>query len=176
MKMFISYRRDDTRWVAGRLQEKAAAAQGGESVFMDTEGIRPGVNFRESIRAQLVVSTVVVALIGKDWSGLLSRKTETTPFWLRTFGLPGIAGPMVLPKYRTAEHHRIQQSDDMVRYELEQALELQKRIIPIFVEGAEFPKMAVPLPLRALADLQSMKIDHASFAMVSDQLIREVFS
>jgi hypothetical protein len=67
-KIFISYRRSDSEWAAGRLREALARHFGEEQIFRDKESIRPGVAWREEIQSALRdPSTVVLALIGPRW-------------------------------------------------------------------------------------------------------------
>lgn len=47
--IFISYRRDDSAGYAGRLYDRLAAHFGATRVFMDVEGIEPGIDFVNAI-------------------------------------------------------------------------------------------------------------------------------
>ena len=46
-KIFISYRRDDARGIAGRLMDSLSNYFGDGRVFRDIEGIEGGANFEE---------------------------------------------------------------------------------------------------------------------------------
>ena len=48
-KIFLSYRRDDTQHVAGRLYDRLADHFGQENIFMDVDSIEPGLDFIEVI-------------------------------------------------------------------------------------------------------------------------------
>jgi hypothetical protein len=52
-KIFISYRRDDTKHVTGRLCDRLVSHFGGEKVFIDIDEIAGGDDFVEAIRAKL---------------------------------------------------------------------------------------------------------------------------
>ena len=43
--IFISYRRDDSAYAAGRLYDRLSARFGEENIFMDVEGLDPGEDF-----------------------------------------------------------------------------------------------------------------------------------
>jgi hypothetical protein len=47
--VFISYRRQETSGLAGRLYERLAARLGDDQVFMDVDAIAPGLDFAEVI-------------------------------------------------------------------------------------------------------------------------------
>ena len=65
----ISYRRQDSSPVAGRLYDRLQAEFGKGSVFMDFDSIPYGVDFREHIKQTLKRAKVVVAIIGPEWVG-----------------------------------------------------------------------------------------------------------
>src|SRR5438067_10074126 len=65
--IFISYRREDTAGYAGRLYDGLAAHFGSDRVFMDVQGIEPGVDFVEAIERALSSCEILIVLIGKDW-------------------------------------------------------------------------------------------------------------
>src|SRR5690349_10082183 len=66
-RIFLSYRRDDTRHMAGRLSDRLTDRYGGQSVFMDVDSIEPGLDFGEVIERAIRECTVLIALIGRLW-------------------------------------------------------------------------------------------------------------
>jgi hypothetical protein len=48
-RVFISYRRQESSGLAGRLYERLAARLGDDQVFMDVDTIAPGLDFAEVI-------------------------------------------------------------------------------------------------------------------------------
>jgi hypothetical protein len=66
-RIFISYRRDDAQWAAGRLSDSLAAYFGDDRVFRDIEDIAGGANFGDVIHETLGAADAVVVLMGKDW-------------------------------------------------------------------------------------------------------------
>lgn len=65
ISVFLSYRRDDTRHVAGRLADRL---QEHFEIFMDTDMIEPGMDFIEVIRREIRQCDVLLAVIGTGWT------------------------------------------------------------------------------------------------------------
>ena len=65
--IFISYRRDDTRWSAGRINDHLVAAFGSQRVFFDAITIEPGADFHEVIGSSVSECRVLLAIIGPGW-------------------------------------------------------------------------------------------------------------
>jgi TIR domain/Domain of unknown function (DUF4062) len=61
--IFLSYRREETRHLAGRLADKLGPVQ----VFMDVDSIEPGADFADAIARQVESCDVLIALIGDKW-------------------------------------------------------------------------------------------------------------
>src|SRR3954447_26591883 len=72
-RIFLSYRREDTRSYAGRLRDEFARQFGLERVFMDVDSIAPGSDFTEAIDRALEQTDVFVVLIGPHWSSARDR-------------------------------------------------------------------------------------------------------
>ena len=66
--IFISYRRDDTRVIAGRLYEALKAAFPKKKIFFDVDIPEPGNEIIAKIVRELQSSQVVIALIGPQWN------------------------------------------------------------------------------------------------------------
>src|SRR5947208_14948110 len=102
----ISYRRQDSNPVAGRLYDRLQAEFGKDTVFMDFDSIPYGVDFREHIKSTLERAAVVVAVVGPGGlggqtdasrriddpsefvglqiAGRLSRRFPVIPIWAQT--------------------------------------------------------------------------------------------
>jgi hypothetical protein len=65
-RIFISYRREDSRGFAHRLADKL---HGFGDVFIDVDTIPLGVDFREHIAAAVARCDILLAVIGPRWSG-----------------------------------------------------------------------------------------------------------
>ena len=68
MRVFVSYRREDNPWVAGRLRDRLVDAYGDHNVFFDVDDIPMGVDFRAVIRETLEDVDVVLAIVGTGWN------------------------------------------------------------------------------------------------------------
>ncbi len=122
-RIFISYRRDDSRGYAGRLQGDLSRRYSDEHVFRDVE-IPPGADFGEYITGLVNKCNVVLAIIGPGWLDARDREGE----------------------------RRIDKPDDWVRLEIEQALARDGvEVIPVLVDGARLPpREELPESLLAL--------------------------
>ncbi len=125
MKIFISYRRDDSAGYAGRLFDFLAARFGSENVFMDIDTIEPGDDFRKVIANAVQTCDVVLVMIGRQW-----------------LTIPGPDG-----------QRRLDDPGDWVRVEVATALANPNvRVIPVLVRGASMPgEHELPGELRELA-------------------------
>jgi hypothetical protein len=68
--IFISYRRDDSAYVAGMLSQRLRAVFGADSVYIDIDAIPCGIDFREHIQNAAHKCVVPLAVIGKHWSSI----------------------------------------------------------------------------------------------------------
>ena len=66
-RIFISYRRQETAWPAGRLYDLLVEHFPAEEVFKDVDNIEPGEDFVERITAAVGSCDVLLALIGPQW-------------------------------------------------------------------------------------------------------------
>src|SRR3954453_17374876 len=66
--IFLSYRREDTRHVAGRLFDRLSDHFGPGHVFMDVDSIEPGLDFGEAIERAIERGRAVLVLIGESWT------------------------------------------------------------------------------------------------------------
>src|ERR1700758_3498680 len=110
--IFISSRRDDAAGYAGRLYDRLAAHFSADRVFMDVQGIEPGVDFVEAIERALGSCEILIVLIGKDW----------------------------LAAADTAGRRRLDDPTDFVRLETATALNRGIRVVPVLVEGVAMPR------------------------------------
>jgi len=78
VKVFLSYRRADDRFLAGRLRDRLSEAFGEENIFFDVDSIPPGTDFRTVTRERIDAADVVLALIGSHWDS--TRLAETTDY------------------------------------------------------------------------------------------------
>jgi formylglycine-generating enzyme required for sulfatase activity len=146
-KIFISYRRADSAYAAGRLYDRLCENFGEENIFMDVEGLDPGVDFVESIENAISFCDVLLALMGPQW---LTVTDETG-------------------------QRRLDNPKDFVRVEIAAALERGVRIIPILVQGARMPEAwELPENLHRLVRLNALEIRHERFNADTDRLVRAI--
>jgi ketosteroid isomerase-like protein len=140
----ISYRREDSLPIAGRLYDRLRAEFGKTEVFMDFDSIPYGMDFRTHIKQTLARADVVVAVIGPSWAGPPSGSTR-----------------------------RIDDPSDFVRLEIAAALERGIPLIPVLINDTPMPAAeALPKELEALAFRNGLALDSGiDFHHHADRLI-----
>src|SRR5262245_22416457 len=85
-KIFVSYRREDSEAVTGRVYDRLVQRYNEGSVLMDIESMIPGSDFRKRINELLQECDVMTAIVGTRWLGPMkggrSRIDEETD-WVR---------------------------------------------------------------------------------------------
>jgi hypothetical protein len=66
----ISYRREDTAPIAGRIYDRLQSIFGRDRVFLDFDSIPFGVDFRTHISESLSRCQALLVVIGPHWSGV----------------------------------------------------------------------------------------------------------
>jgi predicted ATPase len=129
--MMISYRRDDSAGITGRIFDHLSAHFGPGNVFMDVDAIPIGVDFHQHIDATLKAVEFLIVVIGPRWSG---ERTDGT--------------------------HRVDDPADLVRIEIETGLHNGLRIVPVLVDDARMPTSdSLPETLRELASLNATRVE-----------------
>ena len=147
MRLFLSYRRDDTGGRAGRLFDALVTRYGHDAVFQDVNTVEPGLNFVQQVEVAIKSSDVVLVVIGPQW-----------------LSSPAPEGG-----------RRVDRPDDFVRRELTIALDADVRVVPVLVDGATLP-LAGELPegIVPLLQRQAVSIDDVSWRQDVDALIRRL--
>ena len=131
MTIFISYRREPDQYVAGHLSRDLRAVFGECQVLRDKESIAGGVSWKQYVLKAIGKSSVLLVLIGKDWSNV--RDTSGT--------------------------RRLDKLDDPLRLEIGDAIRDGASIIPLLLEDAQMPAPAeLPPPLAMLAELKALDL------------------
>ena len=134
--VFLSYRREDTRHIAGRLADRLIERLGSAQVFMDVDTIEPGADFAAAIAREVASCDVLIALIGLTWSTITDQRGR----------------------------RRLDDPDDFVVLEIRAALEREINVIPVLVDGAVMPnRNGLPERLRGLALRNAIRVDHETF-------------
>jgi TIR domain len=107
----------------------------GYEVFIDV-GIHAGEKWREKIEQALSSCAVLLAVMGRDW---LEMKDDHG-------------------------RRRLDDSDDVVRFEIEAALQRDVPVIPVLIDDAEPPKRSeLPTSLRAAVDREGETVRNPKF-------------
>lgn len=143
--IFISYRRDDAAGYAGRLYDRLVGHFGPEQVFMDVEGIEPGLDFVEAIERAVGSCRVLIVIIGDEWTTVTDA----------------------------AGRRRLDDPHDFIRLETGTALRRKIRVVPVLVGGAVMPHAdELPDELKSLTRRQAIDINHKQWESSSGELIR----
>jgi hypothetical protein len=130
-RIFLNYRRDDTRWISGRLIDSLKAYFGDDRVFRDIESIKGGAEFGDVIETSMQSADAVIVLIGPDWLT--------------------VAGEDGKP--------RLEDPDDWVAREIASALAQGVPVYPVLVEHTPIPRAEdLPEPIRPLVERNAMSI------------------
>lgn len=144
-RIFISYRREDSRGSAGRIYDHLTAHFDRDQIFMDVDTIQPGLDFVDVISSAVSKVDVLIAVIGPDW----------------------------LSASDTSGKRRLDHPEDFVRLEIATALERNIRVIPVLVEGAKPPRNTeLPDNLKLLARRNAIEITHNRFYSDIQRLVR----
>jgi len=131
-RIFISYRRQDTRQIAGRIFDRLEAHFGRDHVFMDIDSIPFGVDFHDYLDEQVARAETVLALIGPGWA---EARDE-------------------------AGKRRLDNPDDFVRIEIEAALRRGIPLGAVLIDGAPMPRPEqLPEDMRALCRRNAAPVD-----------------
>ncbi|GKS58528.1 hypothetical protein YTPLAS18_20550 [Nitrospira sp.] len=110
-RILISYRREDSPDVTGRIYDRLIHEFGKDAVFKDVDSIPFGVDFRTYLDVQVAKCDVFLAVVGRDWIRVRGRKGKS----------------------------KLEEPGDFVRIEIESALKRQIPVIPVLVRGASIP-------------------------------------
>lgn len=122
MRVFISYRRDDTALAARLVHNELSALYGTDAVFMDVDDIGYGDDFVHRIDQHLDEADAVVVMIGPAWADIVQQRLRGDD-WVR---------------------HE-------VRRALELQAQGRLRVVPVHVGRVPWPPAELPpdlLPLR----------------------------
>jgi hypothetical protein len=146
-KIFISYRREDTGFLAIPVRDRLAAHYGQREVFFDVDAIPLGYDFAAEIDRKVASCDYFVALIGEKWLTAADEENQ----------------------------RRIDDPDDWVRLEIESALKRGIPVIPVLF-NVRMPKSAeLPDSLAALSRRQAHWIRPLSdFNHDVDRLVQDI--
>jgi hypothetical protein len=144
-RVFISYRRSESKWMAGRLYDRIAEVLGRENVFFDVSNIEPGEDFVLRISEIVGGCDVLLAIIGPNWISVQDDSGR----------------------------RRLDNPRDLIRIEVGVALQRNIRVIPILVDGASMPEeYQLPEELAPLVRRNAHDVSFSHFHTDLDSFIR----
>lgn len=147
MKIFISYRRNDSAGAAGRLHDFLTARFGRDALFRDVDSMRLGRNFKNQIYKALGECDVLLAVIGPNW--LDAKKDDGG--------------------------RRLDDPNDYVRIEIATALQREVPVIPVLFDGTPPPEAPqLPQDLEELSFRSALKVHNDSFHRDVEPLEKEL--
>jgi predicted Zn finger-like uncharacterized protein len=131
-KIFICYRRQDTKQIAGRIYDRLEKKFGRDAIFMGIDAIPPGADFHDFIENTLVKANAVLILIGGSWVNAADDSGA----------------------------RRLDDPNDFVRIEIEMALKRSVPIIPVLIDGTLMPRAEqLPESLHPLIRRNAVSLD-----------------
>lgn len=145
--IFLNYREKDTLYHLVPLHYRLKIDFGADRVFFAKRGIDLGDEWRNAIEDAIGSCGVMLVLIGPRW---LTVKHENGG-------------------------RRLDNPEDIVRWEIETALDQEKRVVPLLLEGASIPsKQDLPDSLKLLPDLQAHRINGYTWETDTSRLVNEL--
>jgi TIR domain len=147
LRIFISYRREDTSGDAGRIADRLRRDLGDDTVFIDVDGVHLGVDFVKQLTEEVASCDVLLAVIGRDWIGSLDETGA----------------------------RRLDNPHDFVRIEIGAALQRDIHVIPILMNGTKVPRLdQLPEDIAPLANRNGLEVRHSSFHRDLDPLLLDL--
>jgi hypothetical protein len=135
-QIFISYRREESRWSARSLYDRLSAHFDRKQIFMDIDAISLGDDFVKAIEKTVAECDVLIAVIGAHW----------------------------LTSTNEQDVRRLDNPEDFVRREIATALKRDIRVIPVLVDGALMPRPSeLPDDLKPLVRRNALRISDTGF-------------
>ena len=145
--VFLCYRREDTQYAAGRLQDRLVEAYGAERVFMDIDSVPLGADYVDYVGEQVASCCAVIVMIGQDWLKAKGKRRG----------------------------RRLDAPDDLVRVEIAAALKQRIPVIPVLVDDASMP-LAEELPedIRLLTRRNGIALSHTRWRTDVQRLLTDL--
>ena len=144
-KIFINYRRGDEPGFTHALLGRLEQAFPAERLFIDVDNIPAGEDFVRALESQVAQCDALLAVIGNGWLDATDERGS----------------------------RRLDDPNDFVRIEIESALRLGKRVIPVLVHEARMPRPdELPEAIRPLATRNAVRLTHERFRADVQGLIK----
>lgn len=132
--IFISYRRSDSEYAAGRIYDALATHYGSERIFKDVDRVVPGSRWEDAIDQAMSATTVLLVVIGPNWVSAADAATS---------------------------QRRLDDPQDELRREVSKGLANYPAttVIPVLISGATMPSPEqLPENLRELTRRQAVSV------------------
>ncbi|WP_308294460.1 toll/interleukin-1 receptor domain-containing protein [Streptomyces sp. RKAG290] len=131
-RIFLSFRKPDSRWMRDRVYRALSDRLGADEIFKSGRSIPPGADFAEILRRQAAECELMCVLIG--------------PGWLDARGEDGV--------------RLLDRDHDWVRLEIATALRAGNRVVPVLLgDATPLPEAsALPAEIAELAGLQFLRV------------------
>ncbi|MEV7867830.1 toll/interleukin-1 receptor domain-containing protein [Streptomyces sp. NPDC088124] len=131
-RIFLSFRKPDSRWMRDRVYRALSDRLGANEIFKSGQSIPPGADFAEILRRQAAGCELMCVLIG--------------PGWLDARGEDGV--------------RLLDRAHDWVRLEIATALRAGNRVVPVLLGDATLlpDASALPTEIAELARLQFLRV------------------
>ena len=145
--IILSYRREDSAGVTGRIFDRLTQEFGTDRVFMDIDSMPAGVDFHDHLQQILADCGALLVVVGKSWRS-----------------------------QRKGQPARIMDPDDWVRIEVETALDRGIPVVPLLVDGASLPtRDQLPESLWPLLRRNALPVDSGrDFHAQLTRLVRDL--
>jgi TIR domain-containing protein len=148
LRVFINYRRTDTKAQASRIYEAFCRVIPKQNICLDVDTIPVGENFETDILDRLNKCDVFLALIGPNWLDALDPKTHT---------------------------RRLDNPDDPVRWEMREALARKMPLVPVLINRTPMPHAELlPEDIKQLTKQQGETVQNSTFDKDVGRLIRKL--
>jgi uncharacterized membrane protein YeaQ/YmgE (transglycosylase-associated protein family) len=147
-KIFISYRRDDSKYQARGVYDAFQKVLPRDNVFMDVDSIPPGADFVEILEGWVDKCEVLLALIGQGWASATDPKTG---------------------------RRRLENPHDFVRVEVREALVRGIPVVPVLLDGTPMPDAnELPDDIKKLVRRQAEFIEYRTFDADVARLVKKL--
>jgi hypothetical protein len=145
--IILSYRREDSAGVTGRIFDRLTQEFGTNRVFMDIDSMPAGVDFHDHLQTILADCGALLVVVGKGWRS-----------------------------QRKGQPARIMDPDDWVRIEVETALDRGIPVVPLLIDGAALPSRdQLPESLWPLLRRNALAVDSGrDFHAQLTRLVRDL--
>jgi hypothetical protein len=136
IRLFVSYRTDDSVYAAAAIADRLAGSFGPGNVFRDRDSLTLGAMYPAKIRRGLEQADTVVAVMGRSW----------------------------LDKRDGSGQRCLDDPKDWVRMELQMAFERGMPVVPVLLDDTPLPDWSqLPADIAALSRCTYWQVRHQSF-------------